>query len=131
MTHGFASDRTAYDRDMPADEPSIFTRIINREIPAEVLFEDERLIAIADINPQAPVHALVIPKDASYRNVAELAEADPALLADMIALARSLAAEHGNGEFRLVFNSGESAGQTVFHVHAHVLVGNLEESALV
>lgn len=111
-------------------EPSIFTRIINREIPSDVVFENDHLIAIRDINPQAPVHLLIIPKTASYSNVGELAAGDPALLAEMVAVARELAFEHANGEFRLVFNSGESAGQTVFHVHAHVLAGGLEESAL-
>ncbi len=111
-------------------EPSIFTRIINREIPADVVFENDQLIAIRDINPQAPVHLLVIPKTEAYRNVAELAAGDPALLADMVAVAHDLAFEHANGEFRLVFNSGESAGQTVFHVHAHMLAGGLEEGSL-
>lgn len=115
---------------MSVTEPSIFTRIINREIPANVVFENDHLIAIRDINPQAPVHLLVIPKTEAYRNVAELAAGDPALLADMVAVAHDLAFEHANGEFRLVFNSGESAGQTVFHVHAHVLAGGLEESSL-
>ena len=104
-------------------DPSIFERIIAREIPAEILFENERVIALRDINPQAPVHLLVIPKIPDYENVVELAAADPALLAEMVAVSQQLAAEHGNGEFRLVFNSGASTGQTVFHVHAHVLSG--------
>ncbi len=102
--------------------PSIFTRIIAREIPAEILFENDRIIAIRDINPQAPVHLLVIPKH-EYENVVQLAAADPALLAEVVAVGQQLATEHGNGEFRLVFNSGASTGQTVFHVHAHVLSG--------
>lgn len=111
------------------ETPSIFTRIIAREIPAEVVFENERLIAIRDIHPQAPVHLLVIPK-ADYPNVLELAAADPALLAELVAVAGALAAEHSDGEFRLVFNTGGSAGQTVFHVHAHVLSGTLQEGTL-
>lgn len=131
MNHSYGAGGNAYDRDMSAAEPSIFTRIIAREIPADIVFEDDRLIAIRDINPQAPLHLLVIPKASNYANVGELAAADPALLSDMISLARSLATEHADGDFRLVFNSGESAGQTVFHVHAHVLAGGLEESALV
>ncbi|MCW4384593.1 HIT domain-containing protein [Salinibacterium sp. SYSU T00001] len=101
--------------------PSIFTRIIDREIPADIVFESESLIAIRDIAPQAPVHLLVIPKTPQYRDVVELAAGDPGLLAEVIATAKSLADEHCGGEFRLVFNTGESAGQTVFHVHAHVL----------
>jgi histidine triad (HIT) family protein len=109
---------------------SIFTKIISREIPAEILFEDDRLIAIKDISPQAPVHLLVIPKNAAFRNVTELAADDPALLAHVVATAHNLATLHSNGEYRLVFNTGHSAGQTVFHVHAHVLSGGLEEHTL-
>lgn len=109
--------------------PSIFTCMIAREIPADVVFENERIIAVRDINPQAPVHLLVIPK-AEYPNVLELAAADPALLAELVAVAGELAAEHSGGEFRLVFNTGASAGQTVFHVHAHVLSGTLQEGTL-
>jgi histidine triad (HIT) family protein len=103
-----------------AAEPSIFTRIIAREVPADILFENDRIIAIRDINPRAPVHLLVIPKR-EYPTVVELASEDPALLAELVAVGKQLATEHGNGEFRLVFNSGASTGQTVFHVHAHVL----------
>lgn len=106
---------------------SVFTKIIDREIPAEILFEDDRVIALRDINPQAPLHLLVVPKTDKFANVAELAAADPPLLAYVVTVAQELAAEHANGEFRLVFNSGESAGQTVFHVHAHVLAGDLKE----
>ena len=115
---------------MPASEPSIFERIVAREIPAEIVFENERIIAFRDIAPKAPVHLLVVPKTAEYSNVAELAEGDPYLLAEVVTTASELAAEHSNGEYRLVFNSGESAGQTIFHVHAHVLSGSLDESSL-
>ncbi len=111
-------------------EPSIFERIIAREVPAEIVAEDERMIAIRDIAPQAPVHLLVIPKTPDYANVVELAAADPALLADLVATAARLAAEHSGGQFRLVFNTGADAGQTVDHVHAHVLAGHLEEGSL-
>ncbi len=111
-------------------EPSIFTRILEGEIPSEIIAETENVFAIRDIAPQAPVHLLVIPKDAQYRNVVELAAGDSALLTETIGLANSLAAEHGDGDFRLVFNTGAGAGQTVFHVHAHVLSGGLEEGRL-
>lgn len=111
-------------------EPTIFERIIAREIPADIVLETERLIAIRDIAPQAPVHLLVIPKTAQHRTVAELAAADPALLAEVVATAQQLADEHADGDFRLVFNSGAGAGQTVFHVHAHVLAGSLAEGSL-
>ena len=111
-------------------EPSIFSRILAGEIPGDILLENDRVFAIRDIDPQAPFHALVIPKTEKYRDVTELAVGDPALLADMVAAAKHLAAEHANGEYRLIFNNGASAAQSVFHVHAHVL-GNIEENKLV
>ena len=109
---------------------SIFEQIVAREIPADIVFESETLIAFRDIAPQAPVHVLVVPKTAEFANVAELAAANPALLAEIVATAEKLASELSNGDFRLVFNSGASAGQTVFHVHAHVLSGELQEGSL-
>jgi histidine triad (HIT) family protein len=111
-------------------EPTVFELIVARKIPAEIVFENDRLIAFRDIAPKAPVHLLVVPKTSEYTNVAELAEGDPFLLAEIVTTAAELAAEHSNGEYRLIFNSGESAGQTVFHVHAHVLSGSLDESSL-
>lgn len=110
--------------------PSIFTRILTGEIPGEILLETDRVFAIRDINPQAPLHALVIPKTEQYRDVTELAAGDPELMAEIVAAAKNIAAEHAGGEYRLIFNNGERAGQSVFHVHAHVL-GNIEESKLV
>ncbi len=110
--------------------PSIFSRIIAREIPAEIVHETDRVIAFRDIAPQAPVHLLVVPKTEQYRDVVELAAGDPALLAELVATARTLAEAHADGGFRLVFNTGESAGQTVFHVHAHVLAGGVHEGSL-
>lgn len=115
---------------MASSESSIFTRIIAREIPADIVYENENVIAIRDINPKAPVHLLVVPKTPEFRTVSELAAANPALLAELVAVSQQLAAEHANGEYRLVFNTGESAGQTVFHVHAHVLSGTLDEGSL-
>jgi histidine triad (HIT) family protein len=119
-----------YDCGVSTTERTVFELIVAREIPAEIVFENERLIAFRDVAPKAPVHLLVVPKSAEYTNVAELAEGDPFLLAEIVTTAAELAAEHSNGEYRLVFNSGESAGQTVFHVHAHVLSGPLDESSL-
>jgi len=113
-----------------SDSPSIFTKIIAREIPADIVFESDSVIAFRDIAPQAPVHLLVVPKTEQFANVAELAAGNPALLAEVVAVSQQLANEHGNGQFRLIFNTGENAGQTVFHVHAHVLGGNLEEGTL-
>lgn len=108
-------------------EPSIFTRILRGDIPSEIVAESENAFAIKDIAPQAPVHLLVISKTEQYRTVVELAAGDPALLAELVALANTVAAQHADGDFRLVFNTGANAGQTVFHVHAHVLAGGLDE----
>lgn len=111
-------------------EPSIFTRILNREVPAEVLHETDSVFVIADIAPKAPVHLLVIPKTAEYVDVVQLAAADPALLSELVSVAAQLAALHADGDFRLIFNTGAGAGQTVPHVHAHVLAGGLAEGSL-
>jgi histidine triad (HIT) family protein len=109
---------------------SIFSAIIDREIPADIVFESDTIIAFRDIAPRAPIHLLVVPKTEAYANVVELADADPALLAEMVSVAQQLAIEHADGEFRLVFNTGANAGQSVFHVHAHVLAGGLSEGSL-
>ena len=113
-----------------SEAPSVFSRIVSGEIPTTLLAETDRVIAFADINPQAPVHLLVVPKTGEYRDVVALAAGDPSLLAEMVEVASSLAQEHAGGDFRLVFNTGETAGQTVFHVHAHVLGGSLQEGSL-
>jgi len=102
-------------------EPSVFSRIVAREIPATIVAETDRIIAFTDINPQAPVHVVVTTKTEAYRNVVELAAGDPGLLAELVAVAGQVATDLSDGQFRLVFNTGASAGQTVFHVHAHVL----------
>lgn len=115
---------------MTQTEPSIFTRIIDREIPADVVYEDDAVIAFNDIAPQAPVHVVIAPKATRFRNVVELAAGDPGLLAHVVEVAQLVADERADGEFRLVFNNGESAGQTIFHVHAHVLAGSLAEGTL-
>jgi len=111
-------------------EPTVFERIVAGEIPSSKVFENDRLLGIRDIKPQAPVHLLVFPKSADYANVTELAAGDPALLAEIVATAQQLADEHCGGQYRLVFNTGAAAGQTVFHVHAHVLGGGLTEGSL-
>jgi histidine triad (HIT) family protein len=101
----------------------LFCRIVAGEIPATVVRESERTLAFRDVAPQAPTHVLVVPKD-HYPNVAALA-AQPALLAELIEQASAVAAEEGVDEagYRLVFNTGPDAGQTVFHAHGHVLGG--------
>lgn len=115
---------------MSSANDTIFSRIVAGDIPADIVVETDRILAFRDIEPQAPVHILVIPKTSDYRNVAELAAADPTLLAEMVSIAQEIADEHANGHFRLVFNTGEHAGQTVFHVHAHILAGGLAEGSL-
>ena len=99
----------------------VFCRIIAGEIPSERVHEDEKVIAFKDLSPQARVHVLVVPR-AHLRDVTELAQ-EPALLAHTAKTAQKVAAELGDGDFRLIFNTGAGAGQTVFHVHAHVLAG--------
>ncbi|MCY7413025.1 MAG: histidine triad nucleotide-binding protein [Salinibacterium sp.] len=113
---------------MSNTSPSIFSRIIAREIAADIVFESDEVIAFRDVAPQAPVHILIVPKTEAYRNVAELAAGDPALLSRIVATAQLLADEYSTGDFRLAFNTGAGAGQTVFHVHAHLLAGTTTES---
>ncbi|MBO1768957.1 histidine triad nucleotide-binding protein [Agrococcus sp. TF02-05] len=111
-------------------EPTVFERIVAREIPAEIVLETDRIIAFTDIAPQAPMHVVVVPKSPQYRDVVELAAGDPHLMAEMVQAAQAIARERADGDFRLVFNTGELAGQTIFHVHAHVLAGALREGSL-
>ncbi|MEP6842706.1 MAG: HIT domain-containing protein, partial [Pseudolysinimonas sp.] len=103
---------------------------VAREIPAAIVYEDERIIAFQDIAPKAPVHLLVVPKTAEYENVTQLAAGDPQLLADIVGVAQKLADERAGGHYRLIFNTGDRVGQTVFHVHAHLLGGELSEGTL-
>jgi histidine triad (HIT) family protein len=104
----------------------LFCAIVAGEIPATVVSETDRVLAFRDINPQAPTHVLVIPKD-HYPHVAALAAADSGLLAEVISQAHQVAVAEGVSEtgYRVVFNIGEQAGQTVAHVHAHLLGGRL------
>jgi histidine triad (HIT) family protein len=107
--------------------PSIFTRILRGEIPSEIVLQTDDVFVIRDIAPQAPIHLLVIPKTEQYADVTELADGDPALLAKLVDTARVAALQAGATDFRLVFNTGPGAGQTVFHVHAHVLAKDLDD----
>ena len=102
----------------------LFCAIVAGELPATVVSETDRVLAFRDINPQAPTHVLVIPKD-HYPHVAALAAADSGLLAEMISQAHEVAAAEGVSEtgYRVVINIGEHAGQAVAHVHAHLLGG--------
>ena len=93
-----------------------------RRNSSEKVYEDDTTYAFKDINPKAKVHVLVVPRK-HYANVAELAAADPQQLAHMARVAQNIADAEFHGAFRLIFNTGIDAGQTVFHVHAHVLTG--------
>ncbi|PWG60768.1 histidine triad nucleotide-binding protein [Bifidobacterium catulorum] len=109
---------------MSKDNDCLFCRIIAGEIPSEKVYEDDTTYAFKDINPKAKVHVLVVPKK-HHPNVAALAKEDAGQLAHMVQVAQSIADEAFHGEYRLVFNTGKDAGQTVFHVHAHVLTGEV------
>jgi histidine triad (HIT) family protein len=102
----------------------LFCKIVAGDIPAELVAESARTIAFRDINPQAPTHVLVIPRD-HHPDLATLAATDGGLLAEVAAQAHRVAEAEGiaAGGYRVVFNTGPRAGQTVFHVHAHVLGG--------
>lgn len=102
----------------------LFCKILEGQIPASIIYEDERLIAFKDINPQAPLHALIVPK----RHIAslnELTAEDDQLVGEMVRRAAALANQQGYAErgFRTVFNTNAEAGQTVFHIHLHLLAG--------
>lgn len=100
----------------------LFCRIAAGEIPADFVRRTEDTVAFKDIAPQAPTHIVVIPRK-HYRNIAELASSDPALGGRYTADVAKVVSDLGVADFRLVFNTGASAGQSVFHVHAHVLAG--------
>lgn len=103
---------------------TIFSKIINKEIPAKIIFEDEKVIAFHDVNPQAPQHFLIIPKKEIPR-LSDASPADQSLLGYMLVKAADLARELGLSEdgYRLVINNGDNGGQTVFHLHMHILGG--------
>ena len=107
---------------MSASDDCLFCKIIAGDIPSAKVYEDDTTYASKDINHKAKVHVLVVPKK-HYANVAELAAADPAQLAHIAEVAQHIADDAFHGAFRLVFNTGLDAGQTVFHVHAHVMTG--------
>lgn len=102
---------------------TIFSKIIDREIPADIVYEDEHCLAFRDVNPQAPVHILVIPKEPIARLI-EADESHESLLGHLLLTANRIAEQEGIADaFRLVVNNGEKAGQSVFHLHVHILAG--------
>jgi histidine triad (HIT) family protein len=108
---------------MSQSTDTIFSKIIRRDIPADIVYEDDLALAFKDIYPQAPVHILVIPK----KPIVKLADAEPedqALLGHLLLTAQRVAAEAGlNNGYRLVINNGADGGQTVYHLHLHILGG--------
>lgn len=106
-----------------AEQKTIFARIIDREIPAEIVHEDDLCFAFNDVNPQAPVHVLVIPKKPIV-SLAEITAEDTELIGHLFQVVRQLAEQHNlQGGFRTIINTGDEGGQTVPHLHIHLLGG--------
>jgi histidine triad (HIT) family protein len=103
---------------------SLFTKIIKKEIPANIEYEDDYVVAFKDISPQAPIHILIVPKK-PIPTINDADQADAELLGRIIIVAKELAIKNGIAEtgYRLVLNCNEDAGQTVFHIHCHLLGG--------
>ena len=109
--------------DPSAMAKTLFEKIIDREIPGSFVYEDEQCVVIKDINPGAPLHLLVIPRKPIPRLIDATVE-DQALLGHLMLVANKVAADAGFGEaFRLTVNNGAAAGQSVFHIHLHVMAG--------
>ena len=101
----------------------LFCKISNGDIPSKIAYQDDKIIAFHDINPMAPVHVLVIPKN-HITSAADICQADSSLLAHLWTKIPEIAKEQGLSQFRVVTNAGEDAGQTVHHLHFHILGGN-------
>ena len=102
----------------------LFCKIVKRQIPAQIVYEDERVVVIDDINPQAPLHVLVIPKT-HIASLNDVTPAHDALIGEMNRRAAAIARDRGYADrgFRTVLNTNREAGQTVFHIHLHLLAG--------
>ena len=106
-----------------ATKTCLFCKIINKEIPSKAEYEDEEILAFEDVNPQAPTHILIVPKK-HYEQVADLSEADSELTGKLVLMARKLAAKKKLEKgYRIVINNGPQAGQSVFHLHLHLMGG--------
>lgn len=116
-------DLAAEARKRKKDKPNIFLKIINKEIKADILYEDEEVLAFKDVNPVAPTHFLVIPKK-EIHCMSAATEADIPILGKLLDIARQLAAKEGleNG-YRIVINEGKHGCQSIYHLHAHVIGG--------
>lgn len=103
--------------------PTIFAKIIAGKLPADKVYEDDKILAIKDINPHAPVHILIMPK-VEYKDLQSLQEKDFPILGEIVKVAQKLAKEFGIEDgYRLITNNGTPAGQTIFHLHFHLLGG--------
>ena len=100
----------------------LFCKIVAGEIPGDVVHRTDRVVAFRDLHGQAPTHVLVVPV-AHHPNAAALAAADPETSAELVTVAAAVASAEGHEDYRLVFNTGAGAGQSVFHVHLHLLAG--------
>ncbi|MDR1033823.1 MAG: HIT domain-containing protein [Bifidobacteriaceae bacterium] len=105
---------------MGYEKDCLFCKIGAGELPAEKVYEDDKYLGFKDINPKAKVHILLIPKSHT-KDIVELAVIDEKALSEMAVIAKEIANENSNGEFRFFFNTGKSAGQVVFHTHAHIM----------
>lgn len=102
---------------------TIFSKIIRREIPARIVYEDELCLAFEDVNPQAPLHILLIPKKPIVK-LSDSTQSDTDLLGHLMQIVPQIAKNEGYADtFRLVINNGEEVGQSVFHLHLHILAG--------
>ena len=111
------------DATLPYDDGNIFARILGGEIPCDKVFEDDHTFAFHDINPQAPMHVLVCPKK-PLPMLSDALPADSALLGHLLVAAATIAAKEGYADaFRVAINNGAAVGQSVFHLHLHVLAG--------
>ncbi len=102
----------------------LFEKIVSREIPAKIVYETDTVLAFEDVNPQAPVHILIIPKQ-KIRTINDIADNQAGLLGELFLAAREIAKEAGVSDdgYRVVMNCGENAGQSVWHIHMHLLAG--------
>lgn len=102
----------------------LFCQIISRQIPASIVYEDDRVVAFDDINPQGPTHVLVVPKK-HIDTLNDLTPADDGIVGEVVRRAAAIAGERGiaDGGYRTVFNTNRGAGQTVFHIHLHLIGG--------
>ena len=111
-----------YGNYVALDSNCLFCKIISGDIPAQIVFRNENVVAFNDIDPQAPTHVLIVPT-LHVENAAALAKASPTLTADLFLAAGEIAATNGLTGYRTVFNTGAEAGQSVFHAHLHLLGG--------